>query len=235
MSKKKVLVVDDEPAIRKLLERGLSGYGYEVVAVGNGVDALATTAHLNPDMILLEVKFQSEPDGLEVCHQLREWTRTPIIILTEHHEKNIRLAALNAGADDYITKPFDMDELEARIRAVLRRGESQEIKRETAIIRTHDLVIDLVSRRITLGGKYIHLTPKEYELLRVLATNAGRVLTFDTILHKVWGEIDSLDPAHNVRVHINMIRKKLKDEPAHLHQPHYIYNEPGVGYRFTDL
>jgi len=235
MSKIKVLAVDDEPAIRKLLERGLSGYGYEVTTVSNGTDALATAALLNPDMILLEVMLQSEPSGLDVCRRLREWTRTPIIILTEYDEKSIRLSALNSGADDYMTKPFDMEELEARIRAVLRRTPPPETHLEMPMIRTQDLVIDLVSRRITLSGEYVHLTPKEYELLRLLATNAGRVLTFGTLLHKVWGEIDSQNPEHNIRVHINTIRKKLKDEPARFQKPHYIYNEPGVGYRFTDL
>jgi two-component system, OmpR family, KDP operon response regulator KdpE len=99
----------------------------------------------------------------------------------------------------------------------------------------HDLMIDLVNRRVTLAGEYVHFTPKEYELLRLLAANAGRVLTFNTLLHKVWGEIDSPNPEHNVRVYINTIRKKLKDDPANTHKPRYIYNEPGIGYRFTDL
>ena len=234
MAKTKVLVVDDEPAIRKLLQRGLSSYGYEVMAVSNGTDALATAARHNPQMILLDVSLQSEPNGLEVCRQLREWNKTPIIMLTVRDEKPIRLAALNAGADDYITKPFDMDELEARIRAVLRRGAMEEAQSPGGEIRIHDLVSDLVNRRVTLGGEYVHLTPKEYELLRLLASHAGRVLTFRTLLEEVWGEIDSPNPEHNVRVYINTIRKKLKDDPASTHRPRYIYNEPGIGYRFAD-
>lgn len=234
MAKTKVLVVDDEPAIRKLLERGLSSYGYEVTAVNNGTDALSTAARQNPHMILLDVSLQSQPDGLAVCRQLREWNKTPIIMLTVRDEKPIRLAALNAGADDYITKPFDMDELEARIRAVLRRSAMEEAQSPGGEIRIHDLVIDLVNRRVILGEEYVHLTPKEYELLRLLATHAGRVLTFRTLLEEVWGEIDSPNPEHNVRVYINTIRKKLKDDPASTHRPRYIYNEPGIGYRFAD-
>ncbi len=234
MAKTKVLVVDDEPAIRKLLQRGLSSYGYEVMAVSNGTDALSTAARHNPQMILLDVSLQSEPNGLEVCRQLREWNKTPIIMLTVRDEKPIRLAALNAGADDYITKPFDMDELEARIRAVLRRGAMEEAQSPGGEIRIHELTIDLVNRRVTLGGEYVHLTPKEYELLCLLATHAGRVLTFRVLLEEVWGEIDSPNPEHNVRVYINTIRKKLKDDPASTHRPRYIYNEPGIGYRFAD-
>jgi two-component system, OmpR family, KDP operon response regulator KdpE len=234
MPKTKVLVVDDEPAIRKLLQRGLSGYGYEVVAVSNGTEALSTAARQNPQMILLDVTLQSEPNGLEVCRQMREWTKMPIIMLTVRDEKPIRLAALNAGADDYITKPFDMDELEARIRAVLRRGAMEEAQTPGGEIHIHDLVIDMLNRRVTLGGEYVHLTPKEYELLRLLASHAGRVLTFRTLLEQVWGNIDSPNPEHNVRVYINTIRKKLKDDPANTHRPRYIYNEPGIGYRFAD-
>lgn len=234
MPKTKILVVDDEVAIHKLLEYGLSGYGYEVISVNGGTEALMVVAHLNPDMILLEVNLRSLPDGLDTCRQLRDWSKTPIIMLSSHDEKTIRLAALNAGADDYITKPFDMDELEARIRAVLRRGTARSVESSKVVIRTHDLVIDLANRRVTLSGEHIHLTPKEYELLRLLATNAGRVLTFRTLLHGVWGEIDSPNPEHNVRVYINTIRKKLKDDPAS-QQRHYIYNEPSIGYRFTDL
>jgi two-component system KDP operon response regulator KdpE len=233
-TKTKVLVVDDELAIRKLVERGLSNYGYDVVTISNGTDALSIAARQNPHMILLDVSLQSQPDGLVVCRQVREWNKTPIIMLTVHDEKPIRLAALNAGADDYITKPFDMDELEARIRAVLRRSAMEATQAPGSEIRIHDLVIDLEYRRVTVGGEYVHLTPKEYELLRLLANHAGRVLTFRVLLEEVWGEIDSPNPEHSVRVCINSIRKKLRDDPANTRRPRYIYNEPGVGYRFAD-
>ncbi len=231
----RVIVVDDELAIRKLLEHGLSGYGYLVTSVTNGTDALEMIAHLNPNIILLDITLQSEPNGLELCRQLREMTRTPIIMLTVRDEKPIRLAAFKIGADDYITKPFDMDELDARIYAVLRRTMMEETHSPRSEVHIHDLSIDLISRRITLAGEFVHMTPKEYELLHLLATHPGRVITFGTLLHKVWGDTDSPNPEHIVRVYINMIRKKLKDDPSSTQKPHYIFNEPGVGYRFADL
>lgn len=233
--KTQVLVVDDEMAIRRLLEHGLSVYGYHVTAVSNGSEGLAATARLKPDIIILDVSLQSEPNGLDVCRQLRSMTSTPIIMLTVRDEKPIRLAAFNEGADDYITKPFDMDELDARISAVLRRSAIEETHSTSGEIHVHDLLIDLVKRQVMVGGLPIHLTPKEYELLRLLSTNAGRVITFGTILEKIWGEMDSPRPEHNVRVYINMLRKKLNDDPTNSQTPHYIYSEPGVGYRFTEL
>lgn len=235
MSKIKILVVDDEHAIRKLLERGLTSYGYEVTAVCNGKDAIATVVSLNPQIIVLDIYLQSEPNGLEICRRLREWTKTPIIFLTVRDEKPIRLTAFDLGADDYMTKPFDMDELEARIRAILRRGITPDPGVLNREIRVHDLVIDIVNRRITVGGEDVHLTPKEYQLLYLLGINAGRVLTFRTLIESVWGKTDGPNPEHYVRVYINTIRKKLKDNPACTQHPHYIYSEPGIGYRFTDL
>jgi two-component system KDP operon response regulator KdpE len=235
MTKIKILVVDDEPPIRKLLERGLSSYGYSVVVTSNGDEALNLVARQLPDIILLDINLESQPDGLEVCEQLREWSKTPIIMLTVRDEKQMKLAALNAGADDYVTKPFDMDELEARIRAVIRRATHEGGKSLSGEIHVKDLVIDLVNRRVMLSGESIHLTPKEYDLLKLLATNPGKVLTFNALLKAVWGEFDSAKPEHNVRVYINTLRKKLKDDPATTTRPHYIFNEPGIGYRFADL
>lgn len=231
----RVLVVDDELSIRKLLEHGLSGYGYMVTSVTNGRDTLEMVTHVNPNVILLDITLQSEPNGLELCRQLREMTRTPIIMLTVRDEKPIRLAAFKIGADDYITKPFDMDELDARIYAVLRRTTMEETRSPRSEIHIHDLSIDLISRRVTLGGEYVHLTPKEYELLHLLASHPGRVITFGTLLDKVWGKTNSPNSEHIVRVYINLLRKKLKDDPSSTQKPHYIFNEPGVGYRFADL
>jgi len=235
MSKIKVLAVDDEPAIRKLLERGLSRYGYDVTTASTGEQALEAGASVKPQMIILDIGLAAPSDGLAVCRQIRATSKTPIIMLTVRDEKQIRLAALNAGADDYITKPFDMDELEARIRAVLRRTAMEDSQTSAAEIRVHDLVIDLVNRRVILKKQDVHLTPKEYELLRLLATHPGRVLTFQNLLEGVWGEIDSTNPQHNVRVYINTLRKKLKDDPSSTNKPRYIYNEPGIGYRFADV
>jgi two-component system KDP operon response regulator KdpE len=235
MTKVTVLAVDDEPAIRKLLERALVSYGYTVLTTSTGQEALDIAARQSPDIILLDINLETHPDGLEVCQQLREWSKTPIIMLTVRDEKQMKLAALNAGADDYVTKPFDMDELEARIRAVLRRSAYEGAKSSSGEIHVHDLSIDLVNRRVSLHGDEIHLTPKEYDLLRLLATNPGRVITFGTLLAEVWGPFDSARPEHNVRVYINTLRKKLKDDPATSMKPRYIFNEPGIGYRFADL
>jgi two-component system KDP operon response regulator KdpE len=186
-------------------------------------------------MILLDISLGTSPDGLEVCRQLREWSKTPIIVLTVHDEKQIKLAALSAGADDYVTKPFDMEELEARIRAVLRRSAYETASTSSEKIHIHDLTIDLVNRRVVLGSDEVHLTPKEYDLLKLLATNPGKVLTFRMLLGEAWRQLDSAKPEHNVRVYINTLRKKLKDDPATTARPRYIFNEPGIGYRFADL
>jgi two-component system KDP operon response regulator KdpE len=235
MPKVMVLVVDDEPPIRKLVDRGLTSYGYSVTTASTGQEALDIAARQSPDIILLDINLETHPDGIEVCLQLREWSKTPIIMLTVRDEKQMKLAALNAGADDYVTKPFDMEELEARIRAVLRRSAYEGAKSSSGEIHIHDLTIDLVNRRVRLHGDEIHLTPREYDLLKLLATNPGRVITFGTLIEEVWGSFDSAKPKHNVRVYINTLRKKLKDDPATTFRPRYIFNEPGIGYRFADL
>lgn len=234
-AKIKILIVDDEPAIRILLQRGLSSYGYDIKITDNGQDALNIAARQMPDIILLDINLETQPDGLDVCQQIREWSKTPIIMLTVRDEKQMKLAALNAGADDYVTKPFDMEELEARIRAVLRRGAFEGANSSSGEIHVHDLSIDFINRRVTLRGSEIHLTPKEYDLLKILASNPGKVITFKVLLEKVWGQINGAKTEHNVRVCVNMLRKKLKDDPATIMRPRYIFNEPGVGYRFADI
>jgi two-component system, OmpR family, KDP operon response regulator KdpE len=235
MTKVKILVLDDEPAIRKLLERGLTSYGYTVFVTKNGQEALNIAARQLPNLILLDINLETRPDGLDVCRELREWSKTPIIMLTVQDQKQVKLAALNAGADDYITKPFDMEELEARIRAVLRRSAYEGAKAPSGEIHIHDLTLDLVNRRVKLSDDEIHLTPKEYDLLRVLATNPGKVLTFRALLREVWGLENGNTPVHNIRVNINTLRKKLKDDPTAVKKPVYIFNEPGIGYRFAEL
>ncbi len=235
MIRVKVLVVDDEPAIRKLLERGLTGYGYRVDVATNGQEALTSAAQSSPDIIVLDVNLGVAPHGLEVCQKLREWSKTPIIMLTVRDEKPIRLAALNAGADDYITKPFDMEELDARMRAVLRRSAATEAAAPNGEVHIHDLAVDLVNRRVMLHGDEVHLTPKEYDLLRLLITNPGKVLTFGMLLSEVWGLRADTKTDHNVRVHINTLRKKLEDDISITRKPRFIFNEPGIGYRFADI
>lgn len=228
--KLKILVVDDEPQIRKQLRIGLGGYGYEVFAAANGQDALILTAQHSPDVIILDISLGTEPDGVEVCRCLREWSKTPIIMLSVHDEEKTKVTALHAGADDYLTKPFGMEELQARIVAILRRVIAEPSVSPRAEVVVGALRIDLVNRAVYVEDVEVHRTPKEYELLRLLATHPGKVMTHRAILNAVWGpEYGEMD--HYVRVFVNQIRKKLQENPAR--NIRYILNEPGVGYRFV--
>lgn len=227
--KQKILVVDDEPQIRRQLKIGLEGYGYEVLTAPNGDDAIIQTAQQQPDMLILDISLGSEPNGIEVCRRLREWSKTPIIVLSVHGEDRTKVDALHTGADDYLTKPFSMAELEARIQAVLRRVAIEPVTNAQAEIQVGELYINLATRVVKVAGEDVHLTPTEYDLLRLLATHPGKVLTHRTILLGVWGSEYS-DMAHYVRVYVNQLRKKLRENPAR--NVRYILNEPGVGYRF---
>lgn len=230
--KLKILVVDDEPQIRKQLKVGLGGYGYEVITAASGQDALTLTAQQSPDVIILDISLNSEPDGIEVCRRLREWSKTPIIMLSVHDEEKTKVSALHAGADDYLTKPFGMEELHARLMAILRRVVMEPGFNPKAEIVVEALRIDLVNRAVYVENEEIHLTPKEYDLLRLLATHPGKVLTHRAILNAVWGpEYGEMD--HYVRVFVNQLRKKLRENPAR--NIRYILNEPGVGYRFVPV
>ncbi len=228
--KLRILVVDDEPQIRRQLEIGLKGYGFEVLTASNGEDAIVQTAHQQPDMLVLDISLGSEPDGIEVCRRLREWTKTPIIVLSVHGEDKTKVEALQTGADDYLTKPFSMAELEARIQAVIRRVAVEPATNPQAEIRVGDLYINLANRVVKIAGEEVHLTPTEYNLLRLLATHPGKVLTHHTILVEVWGN-EYGEMSHYVRVFINQLRKKLHENPSR--NVRYILNEPGVGYRFV--
>jgi len=228
----KILVVDDEPQIRRLLKAGLTGYGYQVVTAANGPDALIQGAQQMPDVIILAISLGSPPDGLEVCRQFREWSKTPIIMLSIRNDEKTKVSALDAGADDYLIKPFGMEELRARIQAILRRSATAQPSPAVAEIRAGDLLIDLANRRVMVEGEEVHLTPTEYDLLRILATHRGKVMTHQMLLKEVWGpEYEQMD--HYVRVYINQLRKKLRENPAR--DIRYIINEPGVGYRFVDI
>ncbi len=228
--KQKILVVDDEPQIRRQLKIGLAGYGYEVWTAGNGSEALTLTAQHAPDMIVLDISLGSEPDGIEVCRRIREWSQAPIIMLSVHDEEKTKVTALNAGADDYVTKPFGMEELHARMLAILRRVAAEPGTGMKPEIIVGDLRIDLVNRLVYIENEEVHLTPTEYDLLRLLATHPGKVMTHKAILNAVWGaEYSEMD--HYVRVFVNQLRKKLHENPAR--NIRYILNEPGVGYRFV--
>lgn len=228
----KILVIDDEPEIRRQVKIGLTAYGYEVLTASNGSEAIILTAQQNPSLLVLDISLGSEPDGLEVVKRLREWSKTPIIILSVHAAEKTKVAALTLGADDYLTKPFGMEELHARIQAVLRRITIEPQSNPKAEIRVGQLYIDLVNRLVEVEGETIHLTPTEYDLLRLLATHPGKVLTHSSILAAVWGP-EYRDMSHYVRVFVNQIRKKLRENPAR--NIRYILNEPGIGYRFISI
>ncbi len=220
-----VLVVDDEPQIRRALRAGLQAHGFEVVLAADGEAALDAAALQPPDVVILDLGLPDR-DGIEVVRQLREWSSVPILILSVRGAEREKVLALDSGADDYLTKPFGMDELLARVRAALRRAAGQG--RGEPVLEFDELRIDLASRVVTVAGREVHLTPTEYELLRELAVNAGRVLTHQMLLTNVWGPA-SADATHYLRVYINQLRQKLEPEPT---RPRYIVTEPGVGYRF---
>jgi len=230
--KLKILVVDDEPQIRRQLKIGLGGHGYEVATAASGDEAITMTAQHTFNLLIVDISLGTGPDGIEVCRRLREWSKTPIIVLSVHDEEKVKVAALTAGADDYLTKPFGMDELHARILAIMRRGAIEPSTDARAEIRVRDLRIDLANRMVYVEGEEVHLTPKEYELLRLLATHPGKVMTHRAILAAVWGP-QYADMDHYVRVFVNQIRKKLRENPAR--NIRYILNEPGIGYRFIPL
>lgn len=227
-----VLVVDDEPQIRKLLQTGLMGYGYQVMAVATGEEALTAVAQHPPSVIILDISLGSEPDGLAVCQRVREWSQVPIIMLSVRGSESTKVTALDVGADDYLTKPFGMEELRARIQAVLRRTAVAQAGVGTAVIRIGPLAIDLANRRVTRHNQEIHFTPIEYDILRLLVTHPGQIITHQTLLSQIWGA-EYRDMTHYTRIYVNQIRKKLGENPAA--NERYIITEPSIGYRFIDL
>ncbi|OPZ74120.1 MAG: KDP operon transcriptional regulatory protein KdpE [Firmicutes bacterium ADurb.Bin456] len=219
----RILVIDDEKQIRRLLKVALTSYGYTVEEASFGQDGLNKAATYRPDLILLDLGLP-DLDGLEVIRKLREWTRTPVIILSVKEQENDKIAALDNGADDYVTKPFGMGELLARIRASLRHNGPAG---EEPVLSFGELVVDLAGRRVTVGEKEVKLTPIEYDLLRNLAACAGKVLTHKHLLRAVWGPAYEND-THYLRVFIGQMRRKIEADPA---RPKHIITEPGVGYR----
>ena len=221
----RVLVVDDEPQILRALQMSLRGAGYEVETATTGAQALTAAAVNPPDAVILDLVL---PDtrGTEVCRELRTWTSAPVIVLSVVGDEAEKVAALDAGADDYVTKPFSVDELLARLRASLRRVEpSQE-----PVHVIGELRVDLPGREVTFAGEPVQLTPHEFELLRLLARNEGKLLTHKAILEAVWGHAYA-DESHYLHVYVSQLRRKLEPDPA---RPRYILTEPGVGYRLVD-
>jgi two-component system, OmpR family, KDP operon response regulator KdpE len=221
-----ILVVDDEPQILRALKTILTAKDFRVSTAGRGEEGLAMATALEPDLIILDLSLP-DIDGVEVTRQLREWSRIPIIILSVRDSERDKVAALDKGADDYLTKPFGIEELLARIRVALRHA-TQGKGTQRTIIKAGSIEIDLVNHLVTHTGVEVKLTATEYNLLAYLAQNAGRVLTHQMILTNVWDPADR-DHVEYLRVYIRQLRKKLEDDPE---QPQYILNEPGIGYRF---
>jgi len=220
------LVIDDEPQIRRLLRVTLEANGYRVFDVATGSDGIAQTAQRRPDAVLLDLGLP-DLEGMEVLKRLREWSRVPVIILSVRDREDDKVAALDAGADDYVTKPFNSAELLARLRAVLRHAQPQGAD---AIFRSGELEVDLSARVVRKHGQEIKLTPIEYSLLRLFVTHAGKVLTHRQLLTEVWGP-KAVEQTHYLRVHIAHLREKLETNPA---QPEHFITEPGVGYRLLE-
>jgi len=220
----RVLVVDDEVEMQRALRTGLGYHGFDVRAVGNGEDAVRETSSWRPDVILLDLGLPGM-DGFGTLRALRPHSRAAVIVVSVMPGEKDKVRALDAGADDYVVKPFGTDELVARIRAVLRR--QADVSAGDPVIKAGDLEIDLARRRVSVAGKSVKLTPTEYELLRYLGLNAGKPVSHTTLLRQVWGEY-AVGDRYNTRYVVAQIRKKLGDDPAN---PRYIVNEPGVGYR----
>jgi len=223
MPDEKVLIVDDEPAIRKFLRVTLSAQAYNTIEASSGQEALSKAASDKPDIIVLDIGLP-DMNGIEVARLLRQWTRIPIIILSVRGAESDKIAALDAGADDYLTKPFGVGELLARLRAALRRAAQTTSE---PVFMSGNLKVDLARRLITLSGNEVQLTPNEYELLRVLVNHAGKVLTHRFLLREVWGA-EYGEEFHMLHVNISNLRRKIEPDPA---RPQFITTEPGVGYR----
>ena len=221
-SKLRLLVVDDERPIRKFLNASLCGT-YTVLEAATGEDALEITISGRPDAILLDLGLP-DMDGVDLTRRLREWLRIPIIVISVRDLEEDKVKALDAGADDFLIKPFGIGELMARLRVVLRRVSTPESE---PVFRTDYLIVDLGRREVTVKGQVTYLTPTEYDILRVLIQNAGKVLTHKQLIHNVWGDNYSAD-SHLLRVNISNLRQKIETDPS---RPHLIMTEPGVGYR----
>jgi two-component system, OmpR family, KDP operon response regulator KdpE len=219
----RVLVVDDENAIRRYLRTALAAQGFNIYEATNGQEALNAVVEYRPDVIILDLGLP-DFDGIEVTRRLREWSNTPIIILSVREAEQDKIAALDAGADDYLTKPFGTGELMARMRVVMRRLAG---KPDEPVVQVDNLQMDLSRRMVTVSGNPVALTPTEYELLRLLLQNAGKVITHRQLLRQVWGTAYESE-MHVLRVNISNIRRKIEPDPS---RPHYLLTEPGVGYR----
>lgn len=231
---KRILVVDDELPIQRVLRRNLTISGYEVLVADDGYTALDLVRKHEPDLILLDLCLPGEINGIDVCVQVRKYTQTPIIVLSALSEEKQKVQALDLGADDYLTKPFSNDELQARVRACLRRVSAAEVLKQahaqpdTLASEDGYLSMNIPQRQVRVGNEDVRLTPTEFELLRQLMLNSGKVLTHRALLRSVWGP-EYGEEADYLRVYIRQLRLKVENEPS---RPRYILTEPGIGYVF---
>lgn len=225
MSRTKVLIVDDERAIRRFLYTSLNAHGYEVTEAATGEDAILQVVNFQPDLIILDLGLP-DINGLEVTRRIREWSQTPILILSVQDQDTDKIKALDAGADDYLTKPFSVGELLARLRVAMRHSQQKDGE---PIFRSGELCVDLAARRVLRGDEEVQLTPTEYDLLRLLVQHSGRVLTHQQLLKEVRG-VGYQSETHLLRVHMSNLRRKIEKDATN---PQYILTEPGVGYRLA--
>lgn len=223
---RKVLVVDDEPQITRVLRHSLTAHRYDVRTAADGISGLDTFHDWHPDLIISDLQMP-EMNGIEFCGEIRKISSVPIIVLSVKGDERTKVDALDAGADDYVTKPFGIDELLARVRAALRRKSTSADEEEISLV-DGEFVIDLPTREIKVAGEAVHLTPKEFDLLVFLFRNRGKVITHRAILTAIWGG-NFTQQTEYLRVFVGQLRKKLEKDPA---QPRYIRTEPWIGYRF---
>jgi two-component system KDP operon response regulator KdpE len=224
-----VLLIEDEPQMRRFLHTALVSNGYRLIEAGTAREGLAQAAGRNPDLILLDLGLPDR-DGLDLTRELRGWSAVPIIVLSARGREQDKVAALDLGADDYLTKPFGVDELLARIRVALRHAARGPGDPPEPVFEAEGVRVDLIRREVRRGGEPVHLTPTEYKLLAVLIRHAGKVLTHGQLLKEVWGS-RSPEQSHYVRVYLAQLRQKLEADPA---RPRLLVTEPGVGYRLKD-
>ncbi|POX48947.1 response regulator [Streptomyces sp. Ru72] len=223
----RVLVVEDDSQLVRALVINLQARQYGVDAAPDGATALRLAAARQPDVVLLDLGLP-DMDGTDVIRALRGWTRVPILVLSARQASDEKVVALDVGADDYITKPFSMDELLARLRAAVRRTEAAPLAPETTLVKTDDFTIDLLAKKVHRDGRDVRLTPTEWHLLEILATNPGRLITQKHLLREVWG-VSQSNKTNYLRVYMAQLRRKMETDPAH---PRYLVTEPGMGYRF---
>lgn len=227
-AKQRILIVDDEPQITRVLRRSLTTHGYDVRVASDGESALQTFGDWSPDLVVTDLSMPNM-DGLHLCRNLRAVSQLPIIVLSVRGEERTKVQALDAGADDYVTKPFGMDELLARIRAALRRApDPKQDVAVASVFEVGDFRLDLEDRSVAVRGREVHLTPKEYDLMVYLVSHPGKVLTHRTLLAAIWGG-ESVEQTEYLRVFVGQLRKKIEPEPA---IPRYLLTEPWIGYRF---